>query len=70
MVKLGTVSLDGTKVNANASLSANCTLNHLEQEVDKMLSEAAKSDARLTAGRRTDTGWLVTDRVDVTETSD
>jgi hypothetical protein len=45
LVKLGTVSLDGTKVKANASLSANRTLSHLEQEVDKMLSEAAAKDA-------------------------
>jgi transposase len=45
LVKLGTVSLDGTKVKANASLSANRTLKHLEQEVDKMLSEAAAKDA-------------------------
>ena len=45
LVKLGTVSLDGTKVKANASLSANRTLNHLEQEIDKMLSEASAKDA-------------------------
>lgn len=45
LVKLGTVSLDGTKVKANASLSANRTLNHLEQEIDTMLSEAAAKDA-------------------------
>jgi len=45
LVKLGTVSLDGTKVKTNASLSANRTLNHLEQEIDKMLSEAAAKDA-------------------------
>jgi len=45
LVKLGKVSLDGTKVKANASLSANRTLKHLEQEIDKMLSEAAAKDA-------------------------
>lgn len=45
IVKLGIVSLDGTKIKANASLSANRTLEHLEQEVDKMLSEAAAKDA-------------------------
>jgi len=45
LVKLGNVSLDGTKIKANASLSANRTLKHLEQEIDKMLSEAADKDA-------------------------
>ncbi|MHC4525830.1 MAG: transposase [Planctomycetota bacterium] len=45
IVKLGTVSLDGTKVKANASLSSNRTLRHLEQEIDKMLSEAQEKDA-------------------------
>ena len=45
LVKLGKVSLDGTKIKANASLSANRTLKHLEQEIDKMLSEAEDKDA-------------------------
>jgi transposase len=45
LVKLGKVSLDGTKIKANASLSANRTVKHLEQEIDKMLSEAAAKDA-------------------------
>jgi transposase len=45
LVKLGNVSLDGTKIKANASLSANRTLKHLEQEIDKMLSEADAKDA-------------------------
>jgi len=45
LVKLGKVSLDGTKIKANASLAANRTLNGLEQEVDKMLAEAAAKDA-------------------------
>ena len=45
LVKLGTVSLDGTKIMANASLAANRTWKHLEQEIDKMLSEAAAKDA-------------------------
>ncbi len=40
LVKLGHVSLDGTKVKANASLSANRKLKHLEKEIEKMLSEA------------------------------
>ena len=45
LVKLGTVSLDGTKIKANASLSSNRTLKHLKREIDKMLSEAAAKDA-------------------------
>ena len=45
LIKLGKVSLDGTKVKANASLEANRTLKHLEQEIDRMLSEAAAKDA-------------------------
>jgi transposase len=45
LVKLGNVSLDGTKIKANASLSANRTLKRLEQEIDKMLSEAEAKDA-------------------------
>jgi len=45
LVKLGKISLDGTKMKANASLSANRTLKHLEQEIDKMLSEADTKDA-------------------------
>ena len=36
LVKLGHVSLDGTKVKANASLSANRKLKHLEKEIEKM----------------------------------
>lgn len=45
LVKLGKVSLDGTKIKANASLAANRTLKHLEAEVETMLSEAAAKDA-------------------------
>ena len=45
LVKLGKVALDGTKIKADASLSANRTLKHLEREIDKMLSEAAAKDA-------------------------
>ena len=45
LVRLGKVSLDGTKIQANASLAANRTLKHLEQEIEKMLSEAAAKDA-------------------------
>jgi transposase len=45
LVKLGKVSLDGTKIKANASLSSNRTQKHLEEEVNKMLKEAAAKDA-------------------------
>lgn len=45
LVKLGKVSLDGTKIKAHASLAANRTLKHLEQEIDRMLAEAAAKDA-------------------------
>jgi len=46
LVKLGKVSLDGTKIQANASLAANRTWKHWEQEIEKMLSEAASQDAQ------------------------
>ena len=45
LVKLGKVALDGTKIKANASLAANRTLEHLEREVEKMLTEADAKDA-------------------------
>jgi len=45
LVKLGKVSLDGTKIKANASLAANRTLKHLERAVEKMLAEADAKDA-------------------------
>ena len=45
LIKLGKVSLDGTKIKANASLAANSKLKHLKQEIEKMLSEATAKDA-------------------------
>ena len=42
LVKLGKVSLDGTKIRANASLSANRTLKRLEQE--KVKAQKAQQD--------------------------
>ena len=45
LVKLGVVSLDGTKMKANASLAANRDLKHLEREIEQMLEEAATRDA-------------------------
>jgi len=44
LVKVGVVALDGTKVKANASLSANRTEEHIEAEVKKMLAEAREKD--------------------------
>jgi len=44
LVKAGVVALDGTKVEANASLSANRTEEHIEAEVRKMLAEAREKD--------------------------
>jgi transposase len=46
LVKLGLVALDGTKIKANAALSANRTSGALEEEVKKMLAEAEETDAR------------------------
>lgn len=45
VLKVGQVSLDGTKMKANASLSANRTLEGLEKEIDSMMSEASARDA-------------------------
>ena len=45
LLKVGVVSLDGTKMKANAALSANRTLAGLEKEIAAMLSEAADRDA-------------------------
>jgi len=45
MVKLGVVALDGTKVEANASLEANRTKKSLEAEVERILKEAERVDA-------------------------
>jgi len=58
VVKVGVVSLDGTKLKANAALSANRTLEGLEKEIAAMVSEAAardaEEDARYGADRRGD----------------
>ena len=43
-MKAGVVALDGTKIKANASLSANRTEEHIEAEVRNMLSEAREKD--------------------------
>jgi len=45
LVKVGIVALDGTKMKAHAALSSNRTQKHIEEEVEKMLEEAASKDA-------------------------
>ena len=45
LVKVGTVVVDGTKMAGNASLSANRTYQHLEEEVERMMKEAEAADA-------------------------
>jgi len=45
LVRVGTVVVDGTKMAGNASLSANRTWRHLEEEVKRMLKEADAADA-------------------------
>lgn len=44
LVKVGVVALDGTKVEANASLAANRTAETIEQAVNTMLAEAHTVD--------------------------
>lgn len=44
LVKAGVVALDGTKIKASASLSANRAQEHIEEEVRKMLAEAKQKD--------------------------
>lgn len=45
LIKAGSVSLDGTKLKANAALDQNRTAEHLKKLVDSMLEEAAQKDA-------------------------
>ncbi len=44
LLKVGVVALDGTKVKANATLSANRSCEHIQEEVGRMLSEAEAVD--------------------------
>ena len=46
LVRMGKVSLDGTKFQGNASLAANRTAQSIEKEVDAMLAEASQIDAQ------------------------
>jgi transposase len=45
MVKVGTIAVDGTKMHANAGLSANRELPAIREEIEKILGEAAEVDA-------------------------
>ncbi len=58
LVRVGDVYLDGTKIKANASLSANRTLDQLNKEIEQMLEEAKavdeQEDRRLGPTRRGD----------------
>lgn len=45
LLRVGVVVLDGTKVEANASIAANRSLARIEEEVAGMLAEAAQVDA-------------------------
>jgi transposase len=45
MVRVGTVAVDGTKLAANAGLSANRSYEKIRREVERMLAEADEVDA-------------------------
>lgn len=45
LVRLGTVAVDGTKMSANAALSANRKVERLRAEVDELFAAAASVDA-------------------------
>ncbi|MDE1977015.1 MAG: IS1182 family transposase [Elusimicrobia bacterium] len=44
LVKAGAIALDGTKMKANAALSANRDYEHLKKEVDRLFEEAKAKD--------------------------
>lgn len=44
MLKVGTIALDGTKMEANASLSSNRPGKYIEAEVKKIFEEAERGD--------------------------
>ena len=46
LVKVGTLSLDGTKLKANAALDGNRTRSKLEEEIAAILAEAREEDRR------------------------
>lgn len=45
LVKAGAISLDGTKIKANAALSANRDYEHLKKEVERLFEAAKAKDA-------------------------
>ena len=45
LLKAGAIALDGTKMKANAALSANRDYEHLKKEVDRLFEEAKTKDA-------------------------
>src|SRR3990170_1895903 len=45
MVRVGTVAVDGTKLAANAGISANRSYEKIRQEVERILAEADEADA-------------------------
>jgi transposase len=45
MVRVGTVAVDGTKLAANAGVSANRSYEKIRQEVERILAEADEADA-------------------------
>ncbi len=45
LIRLGLVALDGTKVRASAALDANRTAGTIQEQIDRMLAEAATADA-------------------------
>jgi transposase len=44
LVKVGRLFVDGTKINANASLESNRRLEQIEKEIDQILKEAKNND--------------------------
>jgi transposase len=46
LASLGTVAIDGTKIEANAAMSANRQAETIRAEVERILKEAAETDAR------------------------
>ncbi|MDR4509207.1 MAG: transposase [Candidatus Brocadiaceae bacterium] len=58
MVKVGKIALDGTKMEANASLASNRTERYIEEEVKRIFQEAAEideeEDRRYGKGKRGD----------------
>ncbi len=54
VLAVGVVTLDGTKIQADASLGANRSYGFIREQVEAMLSEAADSDAQEDADQQPD----------------